>query len=131
MESSLSKAVTLNGASENDEEQISRHIPIHQDAEKQSTNDLGEESHDEAEGSASSDGDVDDDADNGDNDTAPGGLSRVISRVLSRTSVKSAAPSPPPDGGLAAWTAGMNPHSPYLQVTITNSTKWPAPTSLS
>ncbi|KAK0649332.1 major facilitator superfamily domain-containing protein [Cercophora newfieldiana] len=75
----------------------------HEDIEKQSIEDLEEESHDEeieeAE-LASSTGD--DEA----NDDAPAsGLSRVISRVLSRTSVKSVPPSPPPDGGIAAWTA--------------------------
>ena len=35
-----------------------------------------------------------------------GRVSRVVSRVLSRTSIKS-VPSPPPDGGLMAWTVGM------------------------
>jgi hypothetical protein len=83
---------------------------ITKDVEKQAIEDLGEESQDEAIEAvelASSADDDDDDDDNGESGGGgAGGLSRVMSRVLSRTSIKSATPSPPPDGGLAAWTAG-------------------------
>ncbi|KAK0611454.1 major facilitator superfamily transporter [Immersiella caudata] len=105
MESPTEKRAGQNDSHTSDQIRNEYQSSTTKDVEKQAIQDLEEESQDEeietAESASSTYGD-----ENGENGAAgESGLSRVISRVLSRTSVKSATPSPPPDGGLAAWTA--------------------------